>query len=71
MKVKLQLSLDFYLNLFDTLVSPVLLYGCEVWGYEDTENLEIFFRSFLRKTLKLNNQASNYNWFMENVGTCH
>ena len=59
-KEKLQLPLDIYLNLFDTLVSPVLLYGCEIWGYEGTENLEIFFRSFLRKTLKLNDQTSNY-----------
>ena len=33
-KVNLQLPLDIYLNLFDTIVSPVLLYGCEVWDYE-------------------------------------
>ena len=48
-KVNLQLPLDIYLNLFDTIVSPVLLYGSEIWGYENIDNLEIFFRSFLKK----------------------
>ena len=58
-KDKLQLPLDIYLNLFDTMVLPVLLYGCEIWGYENIEKLEIFFRSFLKKTLKLNYQTPN------------
>ena len=52
-KVNLQLPLDIYLNLFDTIVSPVLLYGSEIWGYENIDNLEIFFRSFLKKNIKI------------------
>ena len=34
-KQNLQLPLDIYLNSFDTLVLPILLYGCEIWGYEE------------------------------------
>ena len=58
-KVKLQLPLDIYLNLFDQMVLPVLMYGCEVWGYENLDILETFFRSFLKKTLKLKDQTTN------------
>ena len=58
-KVKLQLPLDIYLNLLDRMVLPVLMYGCEVWGYENLDILETFFRSFLKKTLKLNDQTAN------------
>ena len=28
----LQLPIDLQLHLFDKVVSPVILYGCEVWG---------------------------------------
>ena len=28
------------LKLFDSCVEPILLYGCEVWGYENVDTLE-------------------------------
>ena len=28
------------LKLFDSCVEPILLYGCEVWGYENVDILE-------------------------------
>ena len=28
------------LKLFDSCVAPILLYGCEVWGYENTDIIE-------------------------------
>ena len=56
-KEKLQLPFDIYMNLFYVIVLPVLLYGCEIWGYEDCEDVEIFFRYFLKNTLKLNRQT--------------
>jgi hypothetical protein len=36
---KLNLPIDLQIELFDTMVAPVLLYGCEVWG---SENNDIF-----------------------------
>ena len=36
---KLNLPIDLQIELFDTMVAPVLLYGCEVWG---SENKDIF-----------------------------
>ena len=50
---KLDLPIDIQCKLFDSLVSPVLLYGCEIWGYQDIEMLEIFYRKFLKKILSL------------------
>jgi hypothetical protein len=40
---KLNLPIDLQIELFDTMVAPVLLYGCEVWG---SENNDIFFNPF-------------------------
>ena len=31
---QLNLPIDVQLELFDTLVLPTILYGCEIWGHE-------------------------------------
>ncbi len=43
---KLHLKIDIQIELFDKLVPPVLLYGCEVWGFGDLKSIEIFKRKF-------------------------
>ena len=49
-KVKnLRLPIDTHIELFHKVVLPVLLYGCEVWGYEDLEHVEVFYRNFLKR----------------------
>ena len=48
----LNLPIDIVCELFDVCVVPVLLYGCEVWGFEDLKDVEIFYRKFLRIILK-------------------
>ena len=58
-KEKYNLPIDIVLDLFDTMVLPVLLYGCEIWGYEKLESIEIFYRKFLRYILKVNSQTTN------------
>ncbi len=37
---KLNLPVDIQLHLFDSVVQPILLYGSEVWGFEDCKNIE-------------------------------
>ena len=56
---KLRLPLDITLELFDRCVKPVLLYGCEVWGWDNLEPIEIFHRSFLKECLGLKSSCSN------------
>ena len=51
---KLQLTVDTQCHLFDHLVLPVLLYGSEVWGCENINQIEVFYRKFLRVILNVN-----------------
>ena len=37
---RLNLPTDIMLTLFDSCVEPILLYGYEVWGYENVDILE-------------------------------
>ena len=37
---KLGLDFDIQLQLFDSLILPILLYGCEVWGFKKIDMLE-------------------------------
>lgn len=48
----LRLPIDIICQLYEVCVIPVLLYGSEIWGYEDLRDLEIFHRRFLRIVLK-------------------
>ena len=53
------LPVDIMLDLFDKMILPILLYGCEIWGFENVESIEIFYRKFLKYTMKLNIQTTN------------
>ena len=35
------------------MVAPILLYGSEVWGYENIKVLEVFQLKFLKSILRL------------------
>ena len=47
------------LDLFDKMILPILLYGCEIWGFENLDNIEVFYRKFLKYILKVNQQTPN------------
>ena len=49
----LQLNIDVQCHLFKSVVLPIIFYGCEVWGYEELSQLEIFQRNFLKRLLNL------------------
>ena len=51
---RLLLPVDVQIDLFDKCVLPILLYGCEIWGYSNIDQLEVFYRKFLKSILKLN-----------------
>ena len=51
---KLKLSVDIQCHLFDHLILPILLYGSEIWGYEDISQIEVLHRKFLRTILYVN-----------------
>ena len=45
---RLKLPIDIMLDLFDKMVVPVLLYGCEVRGYENNIVVDMVFLKFCK-----------------------
>ena len=61
-KEKFNLPIDLVLDLFDKMILPILLYGCEIWGFETKskiENIEIFYKKFLKYILKVHRQTTD------------
>ena len=58
-KETFNLPIDIVLDLFDKMILPILLYGCEIWGFEKLDKIEIFYRKFLRYILRVNSQTTN------------
>ena len=50
---KLELPIDIQCNLFEKLVFLIMLYGCEIWGTQPQDMLEIFYRKFILKIVYL------------------
>ena len=55
----LRLPADLVLELFDQTVLPVLIYGCEVWGFSNLELIETFYRKFLKRVLAIGYTTQN------------
>ena len=53
------MPIDIQLDLFDKTVLPVLLYGCEIWGYENTDMLEGLHLKFCKYVLGVNRSTTN------------
>ena len=49
--LQLEIDTSTQLVLFDSLILPVLLYGCEVWGHEITTELEKIHTKFCKNML--------------------
>ena len=61
----LDLPIDLQLKLFDHTVVPILTYGCEVWGFENTEIIEQVHANFLRKITKSKLSTPRYMLYAE------
>jgi hypothetical protein len=55
-----KLSVKIQLDLFDKMIKPVLLYGCEVWGFGKNEVLERVHLKFCKILLNLKSSTPNY-----------
>lgn len=54
------LSVECQLDLFDKIVVPVLLYGCEIWGYENLDIIERVHLKFLKTIFNLKSSTPSY-----------
>ena len=60
-KIRLyNLPIDCQLDLFDKVVTPVLIYGCEVWGYEPLVDIERIHLKFLKHIFNLKSSTPSY-----------
>ena len=62
---KLQLNLVTRLKLFDTYVTPVLLYGSEIWGLCNAQDIEKVHTEFLRQIVGVRRGVSNSMLYYE------
>lgn len=66
-KIKKSIGLDnpcsLLEKLFDTLISPIILYGCEIWGadnkFKDTDPFEHLHIKFIKEILGVHSKATN------------
>ena len=56
---KHNISISCQLDLFDKLVKPILLYGCEVWGFGNNEISEPVRLKFCKVLLHLKTTTPN------------
>ena len=55
----LQLDISVQLELFNSLVRPIITYGCEVWGYSCIEIIESLQLEFLKYILHIKKGTPN------------
>ena len=53
------LDIGIQLELFDKLITPILTYGCEVWGFHSADATEKVQTSFCKKLLGLKWNTEN------------
>ena len=56
---KLGLPIDIQLQMFDSMVSPILLYGSEVYGFENCSIVDSIFLQFYKIILHFKKSTSN------------
>ena len=47
------IPIDLQLCLFDHVILPFALYGCEIWGFENSQIIENLHHDFLRQIINL------------------
>ena len=50
-----KLPIQCLLDLFDKMIKPIPLYGCEVWGFSNNDILEKIHLKFCKILLNLKN----------------
>ena len=56
---QLCIAIGIQIELFNKLVTPILTFNCEVWGYQEreVESINKIHLRFLRFVLRLNNRT--------------
>ena len=53
------LSIDCQLDLFNKILKPILLYGCEIWGFSNLDTIEQLYLKFCKYALCVHKSTPN------------
>ena len=56
---RLSLPIDIQLQLFDSTVLPIMLYGCEIWGNGNIDVLDKLYLKYLKMVLWVHGKTCN------------
>ena len=56
----LSLPFDIQIDLFDKMIKPILLYGCELWGVGNVDIIEKVQLKFFKQIFHLKNATPSY-----------
>ena len=56
----LNLPIEMQIDLFNKLIEPIVLYGCEIWGFGNLDITERVQLKFLKKNIKSNKSTPSY-----------
>ena len=56
----LDIPIDLQLYLFDHIILPIALFGCEIWGFENSQIIENLHNDFLRQIINLRTSTPMY-----------
>jgi hypothetical protein len=56
----LAIPIDLQLKLFDLLITPILVYSCEVWGFENKQGIEKMHLQYCKRILNLRSSTPNF-----------
>ena len=56
----LNLPIEMQIDLFDKLIKPILLYGCEIWGFGNLDIIERVQLNFLKLILNLKKSTPSF-----------
>ena len=56
----LDIPIDLQLYLFDHVILPIALNGCEIWGFENSQIIENLHNDFLRQIISLRKTTPRY-----------
>ncbi|MEW8547414.1 MAG: reverse transcriptase family protein, partial [Candidatus Thiodiazotropha sp.] len=56
----LNLPIDMQFDLFNKMIKPILLYGCELWGFGNIDSIERVQLKFLKQILNLKKSTPSF-----------
>ena len=59
------LNVETKLSVFDTYISSILNYGCEIWGFDKAKDVEKVHTDFCKRILNVKGTTSNYMIYSE------